>query len=571
MHKPSVADLFARLLLTEGIDCVFTVPGGTALPLLAAVSALGRVRIVVAKDETGAAFAADGYAWASGKPGVVLTIGGPGATNALTALACSAVQGNPVLLVSSEVSTSLMGRRPAQDGSDLSIDVARMSGPATMLSAVGATPEKAAFLLCEALRRTVHGQQPVHVSIPFDVQGAPLERALPESSSEYRVPRAACFDRDATARAADVLRRGGKIGFLLGSGARQAGPELLRLAEALGAPVATTCGAKGVFPETHPLSLGVFSFGSGPLARAVLSSGLDTLCAFGTGLGEFATMNYSAALRPKGALIHVDLEPSVLNRDYPCLGVCGDVRVVVEELLKALEPREALGNWLEELCRSHPRTVNAAEMSSDARPIRPERVIAEIQRALPGDACVVADIGTSCLFAAHHLRLVPPQRAYIPMGWSCMAHPLAASIGIRIASRRPTLCLTGDAAFLAKGLELHAAVEAGLSRLVWVVLSNRGHGLVRLGNEKLLGGGHGVESGTFRVCPDAASIAQAVGARATRVEEPGELAKELRRAFDGGGPTLLDVQVDPEAEPPMIDRVQGLRGARRAAGAGSPS
>jgi acetolactate synthase-1/2/3 large subunit len=139
-----------------------------------------------------------------------------------------------------------------------------------------------------------------------------------------------------------------------------------------------------------------------------------------------------------------------------------------------------------------------------------------------------------------------------------MAHPLAASIGIRLASGRPTLCVTGDGAFLAKGLELHAAVEARLSKLVWVVLSNRGHGLCRIGNAKLLGEGHGVESGAFRVCPDAAAIARAVGARGVSVREPSELGRALRDAWSGEGPAVIDVEVDPRAEPPMADRVQGL-------------
>jgi acetolactate synthase I/II/III large subunit len=559
MSERCVADLFARLLQVEGIDCVFTVPGGTALPLLAAIGALGTIRVVVGKDETGAAFMAEGHASESGKPGVVVTIGGPGATNTLTALCCGAVQGNPLVLISAEVSTALQGRHPAQDGSDLSLDVTRMTAPATALSCVGSSADKACFALVEAFRKAVHSRRPVHVSIPMDVQRAPATCAFPSSTTDYRAPVSTLIDYDAVQRAARILKQGGRTALLIGRGARHAAGEILALSEALRAPVATTCGAKGVFPETHPLSLGVFSFGSGPLARAALTSGLDVLCAVGTGLGEFASMNYDRALTPKRALIHVDVDPSVFARDYACVPVCGDAKAVVGRLALELEggKREA-PHWLHELELEHPRVVDAAALRSNARPIRPERLMAEIQTTLPEDARVVADIGTSCLFVGHYLQLAFPQRAYIPMGWSCMAHPLAASIGIRLASDRPTLCVTGDGAFLAKGLELHAAVEARLSKLVWVVLSNRGHGLCRIGNTKLLGENHGVESGAFRVCPDAAAIARAVGARGISVREPSQLQAALCEAWSGEGPVVIDVEVDPEAEPPMADRVQGL-------------
>lgn len=560
MTERCVADLFARLLRIEGIDCVFTVPGGTALPLLEAVAALGDVRVIVTKDEMGAAFAADGYAWESGKPGVVVTIGGPGATNTLTALCCSSVQGNPVVLISAEVATALQGRRAAQDGSALALDVTQMSRPATALSCAAGSADNACVALLEAFRRATHSRRPVHVSIPMDVQRARATRAFPSSTAEYRAPESTLLDYDAVQRAARILKLGGRVALLLGRGARHASREVLALAEALGAPVATTCGAKGVFPETHPLSLGVFSFGSGPLSRAVLTSGLDVLCAIGTSLGEFASMNYDRALAPKQALIHIDRDPNVFGRDYACVPVCGDAKAVTERLVQELGQRKRdVPLWLHELEHQHPRVVAESALHSQSRPIRPERVIGEIQAALPEGARVVADIGTSCLFVAHYLQLVPPQRAYIPMGWSCMAHPLAASLGVRLASNRPTVCVTGDAAFLAKGLELHAAVEARLSKLVWVVLSNRGHGLVRLGNEKLLGAGHGVESGEFRVCPDAAAIARAVGAKGLSVREPSALGAALQEAWSSDGPVVLDVEVDRDAEPPMADRVQGLR------------
>lgn len=556
-----ITDLLAELFELEAIDCVFTVPGGTAVPLLQAL-AHRAVRVVVAKDEAGAAYAADGYAWATGKPGVVLTIGGPGATNALTALCCSRAQNNPVVLLSGEVGSGSMGRGAVQDGSELGIDVLAMSSPATALSVSAASPQKAVQAVLEAFRRAIHQRCPVHVSLPLDVQTFDLP-ARPPLARSYRAPRAALLDTtsDALSRAAEQLSRAERPALLIGNGARHAGPQLLELAEKLGCPVATTCNAKGVFPESHPLSIGVFSFGSGPLARAVLLAPPDVLCVVGSRLGEFSSMNHAAGLRPTRALVHVDLEPSVVGRDYEALAVTGDAAAAVTALTARVTPKPRAEPWCAALMRNVPRVEKPEAACSDAVPLKPERVMSDIQAALPPDACVVADIGTSCLFVAHCLRLSPPQRSYIPMAWSCMAHPVAASLGVRLGTGKPTLCVTGDAAFLSKGLELHAAVEAGVDGFVWVVLSNRGHGLVRFGTDKLLGAGHGVEAGDFRGGVDAAQIARAVGAEGVVVEHPDELLPALTRAFAARGPMLVDVRVDPDAEPPMADRIQGLLNA----------
>ncbi len=559
MRKRIVADILAELIELEGVDTIFTVPGGTAVPAMQAVCRSGRVQVVVSKDEAGAAYAAAGFARATDKPGVVLGVGGPAATNALTGLSCAAVEGSPVVLVTGEVATASLGRRAAQDGSDLALDVLAMSRPVTALSVAVSSPAKADVAFTEAFRRAVHERLPVHLSVPMDVQTAPAEGPCYTSVTEYRSEVSRPVDRSAVTQAAEELRRGGRVAVLLGNGARGCQPEALQLVERLRAPVATTCGGKGSFPEDHPLSIGVASFGAGPLARAVLTSKLDVLIAVGTGLGEFASFNYSPDLKPSRRLIHVDKNPAVFGRNYPALSVCGDSRTVLQELIRELGPYEAGDpEWFEEFRNLYPLLDNLPAPTSDQIPMRPERVMTEIGRALPPNAFVVADIGTSCAFVAQYLKVKPPQCCYIPMGWSAMAHPVAASIGIRLGSKQPTLCVTGDAALLSKGLELHAAVENGVSQLVWVVLNNRGHGLVRMGTELLLGPDHGVEDGDFKTLIDAAGIARAVGAEAAVVEDPKELPELLSKALRAERPWLLDVRVDPTAPPPVVGRIEQL-------------
>lgn len=559
MRKRNVADILAELIELEGVDVVFTVPGGTVVPAMEAVCASGCVQVVVSKDEAGAAYAAEGYSAATGKPGVCLTVGGPGATNALTGLSCAAIQGNPVVLISGEVATASLGRRAAQDGSDLALDVLAMSRPVTALSVAVSSASKAHVAFTEAFRRAIHERQPVHLSVPMDVQASPAEGPRYTSVADYRSELVRPVDRSAITRAADELRRGGRIALLAGNGARGSEAELLQLAERVRCPVATTCSGKGVFPEDHPLSIGAFSFGAGPLARAVLTAKLDVVVAIGTGLGEFASFNYSNDFEPLRCLIHIDRNPGVFGRNYSCLPVCGDSRAVLQELIRELGHHEPeMPEWFEEFRREHPLLDNVPATTSDEMPIRPERVMTEIARALPSSACVVADIGTSCAFVAQYLKVKPPQRCFIPMGWSAMGHPVAASIGVRLGSKQPTVCITGDAAFLSKGLEIQAALENEVSQLVWVVLNNRGHALVRMGTEALLGPNHGVEAGDFETVVDVAGIARAVGAEARVVEDPRELPDLLWQALRAERPWVLDVRVDPDAAPPVVGRIEQL-------------
>lgn len=571
----------ADFLRSHGVRRVYTVPGGTILPFLRALAAHDSIQVIVAKDEAGAAHMAEGDARATGNPAVVLTIGGPGVTNALTGVAVSARQQNPLLVISGDVPTTSMGRAAVQDGCHFSIDAVAMSRPATALSVQASSAGEAVFGLQECWRRALTARRPVHLSVPLDVQRAPVEPFSEERHHGVPVEPPVADDR-AIGRAAALLGQARTCAILAGRGAAGAEAELLQLAELLDCPVATTCNGKGVFPEHHPRSVGVFSFGSGPLARSVFEARPDVTCAIGTGLGDFATLNYAPHFAPRNALLHFDRDPAVFGRSYPALPVCGDVRsslLRLVDLLKATMPRTA---WAEDEKRSLPGTSSAwladlvaryarlepetaAAMNSEATPIRPERVMSELQRALPHDAFVVADIGTSCVFAAHCLKLAPPQRCYIPMGWSCMGHPIAASIGIRLGSGRPTLCITGDGAFLSKGLELHTAVEARLDRLVWLVLSNGGHGMVRLGAHQMLGAGHGVEVGDFRGEADIATIAAATSALGLSVREPGELQSALRTALSADRPCVIDVRVDHEAMPPMGDRIQGLDRKQQAA------
>ncbi|HYP88427.1 MAG TPA: thiamine pyrophosphate-binding protein, partial [Polyangiaceae bacterium] len=237
----NVADYFVALVRREGVEVVFTVPGGTALPMMEALAKVPELRVIVCKDEQGAAYMADGYAWSSGKPGVVVTIGGPGATNALTGLCCAAAQGNPVVLVSGEVSTSALGRRAAQEGSALAIDVTAISRPATALSVAVGSAVEAVNALEEAFRRAVRLRKPVHVSLPLDVQRSPL--AHPAVRPRAGFVELASHSTGGVASAVAVLRAEGlRVALLIGRGAIHAAPEILQLAERLGAPVATTCG-----------------------------------------------------------------------------------------------------------------------------------------------------------------------------------------------------------------------------------------------------------------------------------------------------------------------------------------
>jgi len=567
--RDTAVGLLLKYLEAEGADCIFGIPGGPLMPLYEAIFDSGKIRPIITKHEEGAAFMADGYARVSGRLGLCCTTTGPGATNALTGIACAKRDSVPVMLLTAQVATAAFGKGAAQESSPLGIDIVDIYKAVTKASLMLVAPGKIADTTRHLLRTALTGRPgPVHLSIPADMMKRPAAGEL-WRAEQYRA-RAELFDRRSVREAAGLLLRARRPAILAGYGVHlsRGYQQLKNLAERLNIPVATTPKAKGVFPEDHGLSLGVFGLAGSPQAdAALLSAQTDLLLVVGSSLGEASTHAWDPRLAAGRSLLQIDADSMEIGKNYPVqVGLVGDAKRVMMEIgfelereIQRMDPAPDLGARLDavrELKTTHPRCIDAASMDDESFPLKPQRVIAELRRALPDEAILFVDIGNVMAWALHYFEARRPGTFFINMGFGSMGHGAAAAIGGKLAApRRPVVALVGDGAFAMNGMEVHTAVENGIP-VIWVVQNNGGHGMVHLGETMQFKGKF--NTALFSHPIDVLKTAQSLGALAFKAERPGEVENFVRMGLAANRPTVIDARVDMKAYPPAAVRLETL-------------
>ncbi|MGK5629951.1 thiamine pyrophosphate-binding protein [Streptomyces sp. URMC 123] len=341
---PTVADILLTEISRTGATHVFGVPGGPLLSFVDALSISKTPCSVLAKHEAGAAFMALGYAQLGRRMGVVCATTAPGATNALTGVASATSDSVPLLAITAQVPTTAVGREPIQDssGGNWSLDLVSMYRSATKLSAGLPAPQETGRLTRHAIRTALNGRPgAVHLNVPADFMSAEVTAEDPGPQPMRLAP---APDPVSVDRLLDWLRTARRPVLLAGQGAKLAGAHagLLRLAEALSVPVATTLKGKSVFPEEHSLALGVFGFGGIPAARAaVLAEDVDLLVVLGSSLGEVASDAWTPALVRGRKVCQIDIEATQIGKCHRVdLGITGDAADVVDTLLERMRIAE---------------------------------------------------------------------------------------------------------------------------------------------------------------------------------------------------------------------------------------
>jgi acetolactate synthase I/II/III large subunit len=547
----TVARYLLAALRSEGISTVFLVPGGSIDLFLPEYEAAG-LHAVTAAHEAGAAYMADGYGRATGGFGVAMGIAGPGITNMATAIANAYADRSQLLVLTGSLPLAWRGRRPFQDATPSGVSDLDVVRPITCFAQEIPSPAQAGIYLRDALREMRHKRRPAFLALPEEMQ--PMDAG----SARYRPldriePRT--LDLTAARRLTGALRRSTNVAIYAGNGCVCSGASdaLLAAAEALDVPVMTTLRAKGVFPEDHPLSLGVFGMGGSPRAHAaVLEGAIDTLLVVGVSLNEYNTL-WSPSLAPRITLAQVDLDPCQLDpNDYEALSVTGDAREALAWLLAPeAGAREALSRtraerraWLSAL-QARPRWAEGRD--DDRSPLHPARVIAEARAAAPRDAVALPDSGVHTFFAGHHWDSYAPREWLIattlgPMGWA-----IGAAIGSALARpRRPHVVITGDGCMLMHGSEVRTAVRERLP-IVFVVLNNGVLASVYLRAKKIdPAGAYTTELGMV----DWAAFARSLGADGARVDRAADLGPALARAFEARRPFVIDAICDPDLAAP---------------------
>lgn len=542
----------------EGITHVFLVPGGLIDPFLPSLAATDGLSPVVAAHEGGAACMADGYARASGRFGVCCAIGGPGITNMITAVATARTDFSPVMVISGQVPTDWEGRGGFQDSSPAALNDVAILQPITISSLMVENLHLVTHHLRSSLTRMLAGAKgPVHISIPTDLQQGEIHPPWVRLDESLYAPR--FVDRHSVERLwrllvpEDASTAPVRLLALAGAGVEKSGAtaELVTFAERFEIPVATTLRAKGVFPEDHRLSLGVFGYaGHRHAIDTILSDEVEVLLVLGSGLSQRDTLFWDRRMLPSRALVQVDLDPQVLGRtwhaDVPVVGDCGRVLQLLMsfdyQLVESLESSNPQRRaWLERIRAAGPRLYEEEHTTSDAVPLHPARVIAELRRAMPRDTVLVVDSGAHRAFCGHYWESYEP-RTYLsatnlgPMGWA-----IPAGIGAKAAHpSRPLVVVTGDGCMLMHGMEIQTAARYGLAA-IFLVINNAALGNVWL---RAVQEGPGPAALTELPLHDWAGVARSLGLQAATVERPEQLAPAFRTALEANAPYLIDVRCD---------------------------
>jgi acetolactate synthase-1/2/3 large subunit len=538
------AETVCQILEALGADTVFGLPGTQNVALFEALRT-SRLRTIVAVHELGASFMANGYARASGRPGILTTIPGPGFTYALTGLAEALLDSVPIVHILGGPAAAPGRRFQLQALDQRSVLSPLVKRVIDVTRAQDIEPAlRAAYALC---REGEPG--PVVVQIPpplFDEEDvAPLSEA-PLLDVEPRDP-----DFGPVAGRLASARR---PLFYVGQGAVGASDDLRRLVEATGAPIVTTTSARGVIPEDHSRVLRFDRRRTAILNDLVESS--DLVLALGCKFSHNGAHGFRLRL-PPDRLVHVDASPDVLGANYEAsLTLAADVPRALRALLDALPPgtRVASG-WTDDEVRSWRDQARAVSVRSGEprvrgyRPPTPETFFQSLRKIMPRDSCLVLDSGLHQMLARRYYRVLCPRGLIFPADLQAMGFALPAAIGARLANpRRPVVALLGDGGFAMSGLEILTAVRERIP-LTAIVFNDGRYGLIY--NRQV--NAYGRHHGTALRNPDIRRVAEAAGANYLRLSARNE--RRLAAAIRGGGVTVVEVLL----------RSRGRRPVRRAA------
>jgi acetolactate synthase-1/2/3 large subunit len=563
MNKPvdlaalTGAEAAVEMLRAHGVEVIFGLCGDTSLPLYDALARLGSIRHVLTRDERHAAYMADGYARLSGKVGVCEGPSGGGATYILPGLVEANESSIPVLAINTDVSVSSRGRFTLTE-----LDQRTLFKPLTKWNAVLERPADVPRAFRKAFEAMTTGRPgAAHISLPFDVQNGPVERAEVWADPTLgRFPsRRVAPDPAMVELAAKLLRKARQPLFICGGGVVLSGAEseLTALAENLDAPVATTISGKGSIDERCAHAVGVVgSNGGTPETRAVVDAA-DVVVFVGCRAGSVTTERWRHPAPGKARIIHIDVDPAVPGTNYRVdVPLVGDARLCLSALNDALEGYRREGDLSSVDARKREKFARFEALArSEDTPIRPERVVLELQKALDKDAIVVADPGTPCPYlSAYYLVKGTGRRYFSNRAHGALGYALAAGIGAHVAQPRvKTVAVMGDGSFGMCVGELETAVRLKLP-VTFVVISNAVYGWIKAGQKA------GYDKRYFSVdfgVTDHAKVAEAFGVKSWRVFDPGKLGPVLKEAVSLGQPTLVDVVCQPlhEARAPVSEWV----------------
>jgi acetolactate synthase I/II/III large subunit len=537
------SQILCRALLEEKVDLLFGYPGGAIMPFYHALPEFPGLRHVLVRHEQAAAHAADGYARSSGRVGVCVATSGPGATNLVTGLATAHMDNTPIVAITGQVPRAMIGRDAFQE-----TDIIGITQPITKHSRLIEDVEELADAVREAFAVALEGRPgPVLLDVPKDVQNQKAEWTSAGENRRKAIPAPfGVADRAAGVQeAARLVAEAERPLIMAGHGVILGGAygELRTLAERTGIPVITTLLGISAFPESHPLHLGMPGMhGEVHVNRAIQQA--DLIIGLGLRFDDRVTGNLAAFAR--GArVIHVELDPCEIGKNVPVtIGLVGDTREVLTELLAAVAPRDC------ETWRGAIATLMRPRVESFRGGLSPESILGAIDQATDGRCTIVSDVGQHQMWVAKLFPYRRPNTHITSGGLGTMGFAVPAAMGVALARPdEPVWAISGDGGFQMNMQEIATMVQERIP--VKMAIFNNGYlGMVRQWQQFFHGRRY---SATPIWSPDYVKLADAYGIPGWRVESAAQMDEVLGAALAQPGPALVEFLIEQEANVfPMI-------------------
>jgi acetolactate synthase-1/2/3 large subunit len=564
-RQDTVANQLVKYLEARGVTHMFGLCGHTNIAVLAALAKSRRIRFINTRHEQIAAHAADGYARATKKTSVVLSHLSPGLTNAATGVANAALDSIPMVVIAGDVPTHYFGKHPHQEV-NLHADASQYEiyrpfvKRAWRVDSPHLFPEiiDKAFTLAESGR-----PGPVLVDVPMDVFSKEIDVALwTRALANTRALARPSLDDETATRMIRALLGAKSPVMYVGGGVllADAADGMRELAEHLSLPVAHTLMGKGALPDDHPLILGMTGFWGTAYINGKCRDA-DWILALGTRFSEADCSSWEGEYTfsmPPTKLIQVDIDPAELGRNYPVeIGAVADLREalkVLNRVARKVAPKGVSRTKLvAEMAENRKSFVagNRKAMASDAWPMRPERILADLRDVLPRDAILCTDVGWNKNGVGQQFPIYTPGSIYTPGGFATMGFGSPAALGAKLAlPDRVVVALVGDGGFGQNPAALATAFESDIA-VVWVIMNNHAFGTIA----GLESAHYGTTFGTVfekngkSWSPDYAAIARAYGVEGVRIASAAELKPALQRAIKLKKPVVIDVYMKNEPVP----------------------
>ena len=546
-----------ELLKAEQVRHIFGIVGATFLDVLDALYDERGVEYINVRHEQAAAFMADGLARVSGLPGVCLVTSGPGATNLLTGVAAAHVAHSPVVVLVGGIAVEHYGKDAFQE-----FDLVGMFRPVTKMAVQITQADRIPELLQAALRTAMSGRRgPVFVEIPRDVLNDKVSRPVAGGTpASYRSIHAALPHPEAIREAARRLRQAERPLLLVGGGVNWAGASdlVVRLAEQGSIPMINAYGRNDAVPSAHPLYVGPLGRAGSPEAAAACQRA-DLIMAIGSRLAQFTTHFDDRYIRPGTPIVQIDIEGRDIGRYYPvAVGIQADAREACQALLDALGrdgalPARAAWRKEAEALRAKRRARLDAEATLDATPMKPQRVYAELRRALPPDTIVALDAGAAPAYGYDRLQFARPRTFLTPLDLGGLGFAFPEALGAKLGRpEAPVLAIHGDGGFLMNVQELETAVRHGINA-VTLVMNNNCWGSEKAYQRAYYGSRYiGCDIGN----PRYDELARLFGAAGFYVDHPDQVGDAVRSAFAAGKPAVIEIPIDPDELPTPVQAVR---------------